>query len=435
MRGALSLPFLRLYALALLFFSGNAILNVIIPLRGESLGATNTTIGLIMGAYLFTTMFFRPWAGRVIERTGPIKVLRAILVVNGLALILYTFTGLPGYLAARILQGVCTAFFSMALQIGIIDALPEKDRSQGISLYSLFTYMPGIVGPLLALGLWDGGDMGAFTVVMVSIAVLTGLFGYGAKMAPRAEPQDSPDRSDTSEGQGASLSVRMESGETGQEKEACQSQQQTRTKPAAAGGKQPLWRLASHPSLLKSGALMLSASLVFGSITAFVPLYAAEVSGASAGIYLMLQAGTVVVARFALRARIPSDGKWHTPFMMGTMLMVAAAALSVGLAASAGFLLFYLGAVLMGLAQAILYPTLTTYLSFVLPRENRNAMMGLFIASADLGVSLGGILMGPAADLLSYSWMYMLCALLCAAMIPVAYERRAASRASEVAAR
>lgn len=105
MSGAMSWPFLRLYILVLLYFSANAILNVIIPLQGESLGASGTTIGLIMGAYMFTTMFFRPWAGRIIQKHGPIKILRLILIINGFALILYTFTGLGGYLLARILQG------------------------------------------------------------------------------------------------------------------------------------------------------------------------------------------------------------------------------------------------------------------------------------------------------------------------------------------
>lgn len=59
MRGALAWPFLRLYLLTLFYFSANSILNVIIPLQGSSLGASNTTIGIIMGAYLFTTMLLR----------------------------------------------------------------------------------------------------------------------------------------------------------------------------------------------------------------------------------------------------------------------------------------------------------------------------------------------------------------------------------------
>ncbi|MHA7582011.1 staphylopine family metallophore export MFS transporter CntE [Paenibacillus vandeheii] len=388
MSGAMSWPFLRLYILVLLYFSANAILNVIIPLQGESLGASSTTIGLIMGAYMFTTMFFRPWAGRIIQKRGPIKVLRFILIINGFALILYTFTGLGGYLVARILQGVSTAFFSMALQIGIIDALPEKDRSQGISYYSLFSYIPGIVGPVLALGIWQTGGMDYFTVVLIGIAVCTGVFGYTAKMDKSKEQPP---------GNSSEQNVSMF---------------------------QSFRQLVQNRSLFRCSVLMLSASVVFGAITTFIPLYASQLPSGNAGVYLMLQAGTVVLTRIMLRKKIPSDGRWHAPFIMGTMLLLTVAAQCVSLAITGGAALLYVGAILMGIAQSILYPTLTTYLSFVLPQLNRNVLIGLFIATADLGVSLGGVLMGPIADLSSYSFMYMICAILGAVMIAFAYERR-----------
>ncbi|MFC3885000.1 staphylopine family metallophore export MFS transporter CntE [Bacillus songklensis] len=387
MSGAMSWPFLRLYMLVLLYFSANSILNVIIPLQGESLGASNTTIGLIMGAYLFTTMFFRPWAGHIIQKHGPIKLLRIILIINGFALILYTFTGLGGFLVARMLQGVSTAFFSMALQIGIIDALPEKDRSQGISLYSLFSYIPGIIGPILALGIWQGG-MDYFTVVMIAIAIFTGLFGYSAKM-DKAEAQPVTNNAEQEVSMFKSFS-----------------------------------QLVKNPFLFKCSVLMLVASIVFGAITTFIPLYATQLKSGNAGIYLMLQAGTVVFARFALRKKIPSDGKWHSSFIMGTMFILAVAAQCVSFSITGGAIFFYVGAILMGTAQALLYPTLTTYLTFVLPQMNRNVLLGLFIAMADLGVSLGGVIMGPIADLSSYSFMYMICASLGVAMIIFAYDRR-----------
>ncbi|WP_282172277.1 staphylopine family metallophore export MFS transporter CntE [Cytobacillus firmus] len=387
MSGAMSWPFLRLYMLVLLYFSANAILNVIIPLQGDTLGASNTTIGLIMGAYLFTTMFFRPWAGHIIQKYGPIKVLRIILIINGFALLLYTITDLGSYLAARMLQGISTAFFSMALQIGIIDALPEKDRSQGISLYSLFSYIPGIIGPILALGIWQGG-MDYFTVVMVAIAILTGVVGYTAKI-DKAEAQPKKENAV----QGASMSSSFS-------------------------------QLVKNPFLFKCSLLMLVASIIFGAVTTFIPLYAAQLKGGSAGIYLMLQAGTVVIARFTLKSKIPSDGKWHSSFIMGTMIILAAAAQCVSFSIMGGAVCFYVGAILMGIAQAILYPTLTTFLTFVLPQTNRNVLLGLFIAMADLGVSLGGVIMGPIADLSSYSSMYMICAILGVVMIIFAYDRR-----------
>ncbi|APH05826.1 staphylopine family metallophore export MFS transporter CntE [Bacillus weihaiensis] len=387
MNGAMSLPFLRLYLLVLLYFSANAILNVIIPLQGGALGANNTTIGLIMGAYLFTTMFFRPWAGQIIQKHGPIKVLRIILIMNGFALLLYTVTGLGGYLVARMLQGVSTAFFSMALQIGIIDALPEKDRSQGISLYSLFSYIPGIIGPLVALGMWQGG-MSSFAFGMIAIALVTGVVGYTAKMD---KPQTQPSAEDTDQ------HVNMF---------------------------HSFGQLVKNPHLFTCSVLMLVGSIVFGAITVFIPLYAVQMENGNAGIYLMLMAVTVVISRFTLRKRIPSDGKWHSKFMMGTMLLLALGAQCVSYSIIGGVVFFYVGAVLLGVAQAILYPTLTTYLSFVLPPLNRNVLLGLFIAMADLGVSLGGIVMGPIADIFSYSTMYQICAILAMVMILFSMERR-----------
>lgn len=383
----MSWPFLRLYLLVLFYFSANSILNVILPLQGEALGASNTTIGLIMGAYLFTSMFFRPWAGDIIQKHGPIKVLRIILMINVFALILYTLTGLGGYLVARMLQGVSTAFFSMALQIGIIDALPEKERSQGISLYSLFSYIPGIVGPLLALGIWQGG-MEYFAGVMIAIAIITGVFGFSAPI------------------------------------EKAGTNSFTKNAEQGVNMFDSFGQLVKNPHLFKCSILMVVGSIVFGATTIFVPLYAAQMKSGNAGIFLMLMACTVVLTRFFLRKKIPSDGKWHSSFIMGTMLLLAIGALCVSFALNGGVIFFYVGATLIGIAQALLYPTLTTYLSFVLSHENRNVLLGLFIAMADLGVSLGGIIMGPVADMSSYSFMYMICASLGVAMFIFAYERR-----------
>lgn len=387
MKGALSWPFMRLYLLTLLYFSANAILNIIIPLQGESWGASNTTIGVVMGGYLFTTMFFRPWAGHLIHKYGPIRMLRMILLIHGLALMLYTFTGLGGYLAARMLQGVATAFFSMALQMGIVDALPDKDRSQGISLYSLCSYMPGILGPLLALSIWQSEDH-IFTIVMIVLALLTGGIGYSAKME--------------------------------------NSKKQPKSEQSKAGSSvfHFFGQIVKNRDLFQCSMLMLSASIVFGAVTTFIPLYAKQVEGGNVGVFLMLLAGTVVIARFFLRKKIPSDGTWHSFFITGIMFTLAIATLCVGFSVTGGVFFFYAGSVFIGIAQALLYPTLTTYLTFVVPSERRNVFIGLFIATADLGVSMGGVVMGPIADAFSYSVMYMTCSLLALFMIFFAYNRR-----------
>lgn len=73
MNGALAWPFMRLYLLTLLYFSANAVLNVIIPLQGAAWDASSATVGLIMGAYMLTTMFFARGQAASFRGTGPSK--------------------------------------------------------------------------------------------------------------------------------------------------------------------------------------------------------------------------------------------------------------------------------------------------------------------------------------------------------------------------
>lgn len=376
MKGAMSWPFLRLYILTLMFFSANAILNVFIPLRGHDLGATNTVIGIVMGAYMLTAMLFRPWAGQIIARIGPIKVLRIILLINAMALVLYGFTGLEGYLIARIMQGVCTAFFSMSLQLGIIDALPEKYRSEGVSLYSLFSTIPNLLGPLIAVGIWHVENMSIFAIVMIFIAVTTTLFGYRTTFA-NTQKEVSP-KDEVLPFNAMTVYVQF----------------------------------FKNKALFCSGMIMILSSIVFGAMSTFIQLYTVREGFANAGIFLTIQAITVVIARFYLRKYVPSDGLWHHRFMMIVLTLLMVASVIVAFGPHIVSIFVYISAIFIGITQALVYPTLTTYLSFVLPKIGRNMLLGLFIALADLGISLGGVLMGPISDTVGFKWMYILCALL-----------------------
>ncbi len=359
-----------------------------IPLRGHDLGATNATIGIVMGAYMLTAMLFRPWAGQVIAKIGPIKILRWILVINGFALILYGFTGLEGYFVARVMQGVCTAFFSMSLQIGIIDALPEEDRAQGISLYSLFSYIPGIIGPIIAVGIWNLDNLSYFALAMIIIAVTTGVVGFSATLNQDHEPQaEQPEK-------------------------------------PPYGPVTVFLQLFKNPFLFKSGMIMLIASIGFGAVSTFIVLYVNTYQVGHASVFLAIQAITVVFSRFFLRKYIPSDGKWHVGFMLKVLGLLTIALFLIAMGPYLGALILYVSAIMIGITQAMVYPTLTSFLSFKLPKQGRNMLLGLFIATADLGVSLGAALMGPIADLTGYANMYLICGILMAIITVMSIDRR-----------
>ncbi|MNW38500.1 major facilitator superfamily transporter [compost metagenome] len=376
----LSFSFIRFYILAFLFFAANSALTIILPLRSESAGLSEAEIGLMMGSYMFTCMLLRPFAGQLLGKYGPLRVMKGLLLLHAITLLLFMIAGAESYLWLRALQGVATAFFSMTMQAGILEKLEDKDRAQGLSMYTLFTMVPSLIVPVLAIQIWEQANQMWYVFLLCGLAALPLLFGYNLDL-PRSTVQN------------ASYTL----------KDMLHS----------LGG---LWR--SLP-LLVSTLIMLCASCVFGATATFLPLYMISTGKESVGLFLAVQGLVVILCRFMLRKKIPSDGSWN-PWLMGGLLLSAAVGTQLlGLLEWLGPFV-YLSAIFSGFALALLYPTLTTYLSFVLPAESRYVMMGIFMSSYDLGFALGGFAMGMIVQFSSYSTMFMICTFLSIlAVIPI----------------
>ncbi|WP_181151163.1 MFS transporter [Paenibacillus sp. PCH8] len=375
-----SFSFFRFYMLAFLFFAANSALTIILPLRSEAAGLNQAEIGLMMGAYMFTCMLLRPFAAQMLGKHGPLQVMKWLLILHAGTLLLFVVFGVETYLWLRALQGVATAFFSMTMQAGIVEKLEDKDRAQGLSMYTLFTMVPSLVIPILAIQIWENASNLAFTIMMLGLAALPLLIGYNVDLPSSTVQNKSYTLGDM---------LRSFSG---------------------------IWR--STP-LLISSVVMLFASCVFGATATFLPLYMVSTGVASAGVFLTIQGLVVILCRFILRKKIPSDGSWNTWLMAGLLLSAALGTQLLSLLDTLGPLV-YLSAVFSGFALALLYPTLTTYLSFVLPADSRYVLMGIFMSSYDLGFSLGGLAMGLIVQSSSYSTMFMICTLLSvAAMVLV----------------
>ena len=373
-----SFSFIGFYILAFLFFAANAALTIILPLRSEAAGLNQAEIGLMMGSYMFTCMLLRPFAAQMLGKHGPLRVMRWLLMLHAGTLLLFIVSGVDTYLWLRALQGVATAFFSMTMQAGIVERLKDKDRAQGLAMYTLFTMVPSLVIPILAVQIWQNASELAFTLLMIGLAVLPLLLGYKVDL-PRSTVQN-----------------------------------KTYTLGDMMRSFSGIWR----------SIVMLFASCVFGATATFLPLYMVSTGTASAGVFLTIQGLVVILCRFILRKKIPSDGSWNTWLMAGLMLSAALGTQLLSLMDIMGPFV-YISAVFSGFALALLYPTLTTYLSFVLPADSRYVLMGIFMSSYDLGFSLGGLAMGLVVQISSYSVMFTVCTLLSvAALIVVVFFRQ-----------
>ncbi|SFS57918.1 MFS transporter [Paenibacillus sp. 453mf] len=375
----LSISFIRFYILAFLFFAANSLLTIILPLQSEAEGIGQAEIGLMMGAYMLTCMFLRPYAGQLMGKYGPLAVMRGLLLVHVLCLVLYTFSGAEGFIWLRALQGAGTAFFSMTMQTGIVEQLADKDRAQGMSMYTLFTMVPSLFVPIVAMEVWESGMGWIYTLVVISIGALTLLVGFSVSLPKQTKHKKS----------------------------------YTLTEMFKSFG-----MIGKSRPLLVSSIVMLLGSCIFGATATFLPLYMVSSGAGSAGLYLMIQGIVVVGCRFVLRKKIPSDGSWNTALISSMLLCAAAGSLLLVLMDSIGGLV-YISAIFNGIAVALLYPTLTTYLSFVLPVESRYVLMGLFMSSYDLGYSLGGLVMGIVIQSLSYQAMFAVCTVLALAAVLV----------------
>lgn len=381
----LSFSMLQIYGLAIFYFTANSVLTVIFPLQAADHGMPEAEIGLMMGMYMFVCMVLRPWAGQLVAKYSALTVMKYLLLGHAAALLLYVWLGVDSLYAVRILQGIVTAFFSMAMQIGITETLRDEDRGQGMAMYSLSTVMPGLYGPALGMLLWVQEDK-LWLLVFITILAFAPFLFFVKSSLPKTKIEN------------ASFTL----------------------KDMAEG----LKIARGHKELIVAAGVMLIGASIFGAISTFLPLYFVTTNTGSVGFYLFLQAFVVVGSRFIFRKYIPSDGKWHPGFIS---LVLSSSIIGTTMLALLPFIgpFVYISAIFNGIATAMLYPTLTTYISFAIPESHKHVLLGLFLASYDLGFSLGGMLMGFVVQFGSYPIMFAVCSAL--GLIAVAYNYTARS--------
>jgi MFS family permease len=363
------------------YFTANAILTIIIPLQASSVGMKEAEIGIMMGMYMFVCMFLRPFAGQMIAKYSVFTMMKWLLIAHCATLLFYSFIGVDSIYTVRILQGAVTAFFSMAVQMGITEILADDDRAQGMSMYSLSTVVPSIYGPILALFLWQQPTQQFLSLSIIILAIIPVLLFIRSPL-PKSYCED------------ISFALR----------DYVQGFRTAR----------------QHNGLLFSSVVMLSGACIFGALTTFLPLYVLSTKSLNVALYLFIQALVVVGSRFFFRRYIPSDGQWHRSFIA---IVLSASIIGTTMLPMTALLgdFVYISALFNGIAAAMLYPTLTTYMSFVIPDAHRPVLFGIFLASYDLGFSLGGFVMGFVIQWSSYETMFVCCSVLAAIILLINY--------------
>jgi MFS family permease len=328
------------------FLAVGAVLPVLPRYVRGPIGAGDVAVGVVVGAFAFTAVVTRPWAGRLADSRGRRPVVVAGLLGMALAgALLYVPAGVPGLIVARCVLGAAEGFVFTGASTWIVDLAPEDRRAQSIGLFGLAIWGGLSVGPLIGEALRALGGYGA----VWAFAVLGPL--AGAAIAARQPAAPPP----------------VEHFERG--------------------------RLIPRETVGPGIALAL-ANAGYATMAAFVAL---RVGSHGAAVFTAF-AASVVATRLAL-GRLPDRvGPRATAVAAGC---AESAGLAI-IALSGSWVPALAGGIVMGWGFSLLYPSLALVVVERVGEARRGAALGAFTAFFDAGVGLGGPLAGAVAALAGY---------------------------------
>lgn len=117
--------FISVFIANALLALGQYMMNVLISLYADSLGATETLVGFAVSAFAYTSLGFKIVSAPAIDAFSRKKVLTASILVVAASYFLYAISDdMPLLIGARLLQGAGMAFTFTCCLAMAADALP-----------------------------------------------------------------------------------------------------------------------------------------------------------------------------------------------------------------------------------------------------------------------------------------------------------------------
>jgi MFS family permease len=256
----------------------------------------------------------------------------------------------------RVLQGIGLAFFSTASFTLIANISPEAHRGQSLSYYYLAINIAFVLAPYFGMLVIN---QFSFTILFLICTALSlcSLFITTRLSKLQGVPLENPSTTE-----------------------------------------QPFLSREALPSAI----MAFMVNIVWGAVTAFFPLYALSHGVSNPGLFFGALAITHVVGR-AFGGRILdlySRERVIFPCLIAYVISMVILAFSTTLP------MFILVAVIWGIGNAFLYPTLVAY-AIDRTSSSRGIAMGTFSALADLGSGLGSVIMGIILQLTNYTTMFL----------------------------
>lgn len=341
-------------------FSGLLAVGAVLPVLPRyvhgPLDGGDIAVGVVIGSYAVTGLLLRPFAGRLADRRGRKSTVLLGSFLVAIAGFLYLLPlGIPGLIAARLLLGAGEGTVFTAGSAWIVDIAPPERRGRVIGLYGLAVWSGLSIGPLVGEVLLN---MSGYTVVW--------LFAGAAPLV------------------GALIALRLPD--------------PFHPKPAEDEHHPLIAREAIRP-----GTALALASLGYATVASFVVLHL-DARGVGHGAVVFGVFATMVVLTRLVGGDLPDRvGPLRVAIVAAVVEAVGLATMGVAQSLTVAIL----GALAMGAAFSLLYPSLSLIVVGRVPETRRGAALGTFTAFFDAGIGFGAPLAGIAAALTNYEGAFL----------------------------
>ncbi len=367
-----SKPFLNLMLADFLARSGYQMGKTpLLPIFADALGASGAFLGAIVSVSTITGLVLKPFFGILSDRGGR----RAWLLIGTCFFAFMPFaygfiSSTEQLLIARLVHGLATAIYGPVTLAYIAElsrgeqgrADTDPSVAEDIGWFQMARSGGYIVGPALAGLLLTVMDPAAvFTVIgLISCAVFIPVLGL-----PDTRPEKRQKR-----------------------------------KPLLLHVRNAIRDGGRTPAIWLTGSLESITFVALYTLKAFLPIYAldAGVSAALVGSFFSLQEAAHVIAK-PYCGRLGDRLGYLTSISLGMLTLAASLPLVHALDAGAAFLA---PALMMGVAQALIFPAAIALVSNRISPEHLGAGMGLIGMMQNFGKVAGPILGGLAIQALGY---------------------------------
>lgn len=401
------LNLLILFLCALFFWTSITCLLPTLPAYIEDIGATAKQVGYVMGCFAIGLLFSRVWLGKLADE-GLTQLIKSIplyfpltnfflrfsrrlmgklvdypsrkvviligTIVSTLAPLGYLwFNSLSELMLIRAFHGISLAAFTTGYSALVVDLSPKQQRGELIGYMSLAVPIGMAIGPAVGGFLQEYTNYG----ILFSVSTTCGMIAFICALNIKELQSCMRNKEDF-------------------------SQQQKEIKPT-----QTLWQIIIAPSFLVPSLILLLIGCLFGTLVTFLPLYLRYIGiSFNVGLFYTIAA----IASFAMRfvSGQASDRYGRGIFITISIISYIFSMILLTIAHNEGTLI--LSALLEGIGAGILIPITLALISDRCNPTERGKVFAVCVSGFDVGVALGGPILGSLLLDLGYRYLFAITA-------------------------